>query len=232
MHQRLTVLAQEIYECGAFKDRTHATAIDRNGQRGFRLKLHERLPDAPLSPFYLNLRQPPDGPLSDDMVQRCGLDLSWKSIEQNLDYHYVVGLPNAGQPFARHFPCERGLFGRRVTLLHLQKKMLPDGTRRICSPVTGGTALPGKKVLIIDDLITKADSKLEAIDVLEAEGFKVRDVLVIVDREQGGGEQLRKAGYHLHALFNITKLIDFYRTLNLISPELHRDIFQYLAANR
>ncbi len=57
----------------------------------------------------------------------------------------------------------------------------------------------GETALVIDNLVTHADSKLEAIRVLEDNGLKVRDVAVLIDREQGEPEQLAAAGYTLHA---------------------------------
>ena len=41
-------------------------------------------------------------------------------------------------------------------------------------------------MLVIDDIITDGASKIEAIKPLEAAGLNVKDVLVILDREQGG----------------------------------------------
>ncbi len=146
-----------------------------------------------------------------------------------LNYQYLVGLPHAGEPFARFFPRMRYPLSTEATLLYLSKEKLPDGTRRICGPVAGKVYGPRKTVLVIDDLITQADTKLEGIRVLEENGFVVRDVLVIVDREQGGREQLKQAGYSLHALFTIGELLDYYCSLGYITPELYHDIVQYLA---
>lgn len=86
-------------------------------------------------------------------------------------------------------------------------------------------------MLVIDDLITRANTKLEGIRVLECAGLVVRDVLVIIDRQQGGAQQLSKAGYRLHALFTITELVQYYTALGYISPELQRDIIAYLERN-
>jgi orotate phosphoribosyltransferase len=52
---------------------------------------------------------------------------------------------------------------------------------------------------LIDDLITKGQSKLEAITLLEAVGLKVKDILVLVDREQSGAEGLDAHGYTVHS---------------------------------
>lgn len=227
MNYRLTKLAKVFYYDRAFLDRTSAKAINRGSERGFKLKLHDRQPDAPLSPFYLDLRVPPAGRLSQSTVECAGRALHWKSQVTGLDYQYIIGLPQAGEPFAQHFPRTRNPLCSEVTLLHMRKEELPDGTRRLAGPVSGYYHAGGR-VLIIDDLITQADTKLEGIRLLEEAGLIVRDVLVIVDRQQGGAQQLTDAGYRLHALFTIAELVQYYASLGYIAPDLNRDIIAYL----
>ncbi len=50
-------------------------------------------------------------------------------------------------------------------------------------------------MLAIDDVVSHAESKLEAIRVLEANGLVVRDVAVLVDREQGAATACRGGVY-------------------------------------
>jgi uridine monophosphate synthetase len=82
--------------------------------------------------------------------------------------------------------------------------------------------------LLVDDLVTYADSKLEAIAVLEANGLTVRDVVVLLDRDQGGSEELNKHGYSCHADFGLRELIDFYHTSKMITDENYSRTKAYL----
>lgn len=65
------------------------------------MKLHEKNPDAPLSPFFLNLRSgdnPKPGPLASvdfDLIARA---LWEKTTEEGLSFQAIVGIPNAGDP--------------------------------------------------------------------------------------------------------------------------------------
>jgi orotate phosphoribosyltransferase len=95
-----------------------------------------------------------------------------------------------------------------------------------------GAYLPGQTAAVIDDLVTKADSKLEAVRVLDAEGLRVRDVVVLVDREQGGREQLTAAGYTLHAAVRFTELLDIYRRTGVIDDGTYARIGDYMAVTR
>ncbi len=96
----------------------------------------------------------------------------------------------------------------------------------------GVKIVPGGSVLLIDDLITKADSKFESINVLESAGLKVENIMVVIDREQGGYDELKKAGYLLHSIFKITELLDFYLDNKKISREKYSETINYINANK
>lgn len=59
----------------------------------------------------------------------------------------------------------------------------------------------GARVAVVEDAITTGGSLLKAIEAIEAAGCKVAKVIVMVDRQQGGVENLRSKGYDVEALF-------------------------------
>ena len=65
----------------------------------------------------------------------------------------------------------------------------------------------GDSVAILEDVITTGGSILKAIKIVEEEGFKVEAVVVLVDREEGGRENIEKAGYKLISLFKKSELL-------------------------
>jgi uridine monophosphate synthetase len=91
-----------------------------------------------------------------------------------------------------------------------------------------GAFIPGQKVLLVDDLITNAGSKLETISVLEENKLHVAGVVVLVDREQGGGAELQKGGYEFRTAFRLTELLEFYSENGLISKDDYRRTKDYL----
>ena len=92
-----------------------------------------------------------------------------------------------------------------------------------------GAFTPGETVLVIDDVVSHAESKLEAIRVLEANGLRVRDVAVLVDREQGGPEQLAAEGYTLHAAVRISELLEHWRATGGMDEETYGRVRAYFA---
>lgn len=90
-----------------------------------------------------------------------------------------------------------------------------------------GVFEPGQIVLAVDDLITGADSKLAAVKILRDAGLVVTDIAVLLDREQGGREQLAKHGLTLHAIWTISALLAFYEAEKLIPTDLVQEINAY-----
>jgi uridine monophosphate synthetase len=206
----------------------HHLVIERDGpngkERGFKLKLHEQNPGAPLSPIFLNLRtqdNPKLGPLTPEIVDlsaRCMREVQRRAF---VEFDAVAPVPRAGDPFGSALARLSG----KPCLQMNKVDRDGDGHRRVTSLVNidiVGTAI------LVDDLITKADSKKEAIDVLRKAGLLVRDVFVLVDRQQGGREELTEIGCALHSVFTIGDLLDIYVWEQRMDRETCSNIRTYL----
>lgn len=182
----------------------------------FRLKLHETDPDAPLSPIYVDLRVLRSFP--EVMREVTDLLAGFVGIGDRKP-ELIADVPTAATPF--------------VTLLS-QTTGIPMISPRPASKAYGtgaridGVFTPGQRVLLVDDLITRADSKLEAAAVLTEAGLVVPNVLVLIDREQGGRKELEDRGIGLHAAFTLHDLLDHYRSCELIDEESYDRIARYL----
>jgi orotate phosphoribosyltransferase len=92
-----------------------------------------------------------------------------------------------------------------------------------------GSFRQGQVALLVDDLITRAESKLEAIAVLENNGVLVRDVIVLVDREQGGVRELNERGYGCWPVLQLGSMLTFYKNEGMITDEQFTRTDNYLA---
>ncbi|NOQ68469.1 hypothetical protein GQ568_03440 [Patescibacteria group bacterium] len=191
----------------------------------FKLKMHEQYPDAPRSPIYLNLRIPPKGVLTNDLIAEIGEQLYDIAISENLCYQRIVGLPKAGDPLAEAFMDASDGVLYPEELLYLEKEET-ETRRRILSGIKGEFQ-DGEFALVIDDLITKADTKIEGVDAIRINGLLVTDCIVLVDREQGGREQLIERDVKLHSVFTLTDLLNIYVENGCIDNKMQQDVAEY-----
>jgi orotate phosphoribosyltransferase len=214
-YEARSLLARMLVRSGAFLtfESSHPLIETRPCRRrggaetGFKVKYHEKKPDAPLWPIYFNLRtedNPKPGPLSPEIVRQAALCLAHIPLAKKLRYQAAAGVPNAGDPFAKAF-CELSASAR----IELSKHNEPDGKRSVAGVKNTVKIEPwAKTVLMIDDLITKGDSKLEAIRVLKEASFDVTDVVVLIDYELGAREELEKEGVTLHSVFTLSEFLN------------------------
>src|ERR1035437_1473512 len=198
-------LAAEFLEIGAIKF----------GQ--FRLKLHEKNPDAPLSPVYIDLRLIRSFPRAFQLTIAA-----YEELTRTIECELYADIPTAATPLVGALAYKHA---RPMISPRLDQKT--HGTRQKIEGAFRG----GQVALVIDDLITRADSKFEAITALENAGLLVRDVVVLVDREQGGVAERRKRGYACHSALSLSSLLEFYRQAGLIATDDYSRTVAYLAAS-
>jgi uridine monophosphate synthetase len=198
----------------AFADSLLATGAVKFG--AFRLKLHEKQPDAPLSPIYVDLRTLRSFP---DALDGAVLALVEMIAARGLSFDLYADVPQAATPLV-------------AVLSHITRvgMITPrEAKTHGAGEAINGAYTAGQTILVIDDLVTRAESKLEAIRVLETNELLVRDVAVLVDREQGGAEQLAAAGYQLHTAVTLRQLLDHWRVTGGIDEATYERVRAYSA---
>ncbi|MEK7526715.1 MAG: hypothetical protein AAB546_04525, partial [Patescibacteria group bacterium] len=86
----------------------------------------------------------------------------------------------------------------------------------------------GETLRIIDDLATQGHTKFESIQAAEQMGYKVTDIVVLVDRQQGATQQLAELGYTLRSAFTIDQLLQYGLRTERIGEEQYNEVRQYL----
>ncbi len=66
----------------------------------------------------------------------------------------------------------------------------------------------GEHVLFVEDVVTTGGTLRSAVERLREHGARIDDVVVVVDREEGGSETLASIGVTLHALLRARDLLD------------------------
>lgn len=133
----------------------------------------------------------------------------------------LAAIPYAALPIGTAVALEMGL-----PLIYPRKEAKAYGTARAIE----GEFQAGERAIVLDDLITTGGSKLAAIRSLEAAGLVVRDVVVLIDREQGGGAELAAAGYRLHAVLRLGEILGWLVEAGHIDGTQQQAVVEYLRA--
>jgi len=158
------------------------------------------------SPIYIDLRQIISYP---KLLEQVGA--AYLPLLKGLKFDRIAGLPYAAIPIATAISLQGG-----YPMIYPRKEAKEYGTRAEIE----GEYHPGETVVIIDDLATTGGSKFEAIEKLTAAGLKVRDVVVLVDRQSGAKESLAEAGFCLHAVVTISELLDYWEKTGKVGKDM------------
>ncbi len=69
-----------------------------------------------------------------------------------------------------------------------------------------GTSLDGKRIVLIEDVVSSGGAILDAVSMLEADGINVDTAVCVIDRQSGGVEALAQAGVELRAIFTMEEI--------------------------
>jgi uridine monophosphate synthetase len=116
-----------------------------------------------------------------------------------LHYDRIAAIPYGGLPIGQAVSLSTG-----KPLIYPRREAKDYGTKKLIE----GAYAAGETVVVLDDLITTGGSKIEALTPLQDSGLKVEDVVVLVDREQGGAAELAWKGIALHAALTLSQILD------------------------
>jgi len=130
------------------------------------------------------------------------------NIIKALKFDRIAGIPYAGLPLAVIISQELD-----VPLIYARKEAKNYGNvRRI-----EGIYSVGETIVVVDDVITDGQSKMEAIEPLEKAGLIVKDIVILIDRQQGGVSRMAEKGYTLTSVTTVSEALTILKTLGAIS---------------
>ncbi len=111
----------------------------------------------------------------------------------------VGGMAIGADPITAAILTLAGVAGKPLRGVMVRKEAKQHGTGKLVE----GPFAPGKSLVIVEDVVTTGGSSLLAIERCEEVGLKVKRVLAIIDRLEGGREAFAARGYELTTLFTI-----------------------------
>jgi orotate phosphoribosyltransferase/uridine monophosphate synthetase len=92
-----------------------------------------------------------------------------------------------------------------------------------------GRIVPGQSALIVDDLMTGGTSILTTAKQLERVEMRVRNAIVLIDREQGAIERLHEHGLHVTPILRLKTMLNYYQANRMIDEATFHRCLTYLA---
>ena len=167
------------------------------------------------APFYIDLRLLVSNPrLLADAAQE------YAAILKNLAYDRIAGVPYAALPIGTAVALATD-----APMIYPRKEAKAYGLGKDVE----GAWTAGERIVIIEDLITSGGSIIKTAERLRALGLVVEDAIVLIDREQGGVENLAEAGIRVHGAYQLTQVLDLLVAASKLTEEKRAEVLAFIA---
>ena len=149
------------------------------------------------SSYYINCKEVTlraEGAL---IIGRLILDV----LPENTDA--VAGLTLGADPIVSSVSVVSALSKRPIPALIIRKQAKGHGTKAY---IEGPSLAENAAVIVLEDVVTTGKSALLAVERLRDAGYKVSQIIALVDRKQGGKELYESQKLKFQALFTIEEL--------------------------
>jgi len=172
-----------------------------------------KLKSGQTSSIYINLRKI----ISYPHFLRSVAKAMWEAV-QGAKYDLVCGVPYTALPIATCLSLDYD-----IPMVMRRREKKDYGTKQMIE----GEFKARQRCLIIEDVITTGGSIIETADELENVGLDIQDVVVLIDREQGGRENLEKK-FRVHTVLTLTGMLQSLLDSTLLSLSERQIIERFL----
>ncbi|TAL69451.1 MAG: orotate phosphoribosyltransferase [Bacteroidetes bacterium] len=113
------------------------------------------------------------------------------------DFDILAGLELGGIPIVTMISQKTG-----KPCIFVRKKAKEYGTNKLAE----GADFQGKKLLLVEDVITSGGQVILSADELRQRGAIIQNAVCVIDRQSGGKENLAKNNIELFPLFTMSEL--------------------------
>ena len=117
----------------------------------------------------------------------------------------VGGMTLGADPIVANVAMASFMRGVPIPAFIVRKEAKGHGTGNY---IEGLRNMPiGCNTALIEDVVTTGGTLIKVIDRVKTQGYRVGDIITVVDRREGGKEELAKAGYTLRSIFTKEELL-------------------------
>ncbi len=157
------------------------------------------------SPYYINGKQVTLHPEGGAAVGRLLL------AKLPAETQAVAGLTLGADPMVTATSVVAVYAGRSIAPLIIRKEAKGHGTQAY---IEGLTLAPDAPVVVLEDVVTTGQSALKAVQRLQDAGYRVTQILALVDRQQGGAELYAQKNMPFETIFSIREIQARWAELN------------------
>lgn len=172
-----------------------------------------KLKSGQTSSIYINLRKIISYP---DLLRTIAKAM-WEATRE-CHFELVCGVPYTALPIATCISLDH-----HIPMIMRRKEKKDYGTKQMIE----GEYQPGQRCLIIEDVVTSGASIIETANELENVGLQVNDLVALIDREQGGRENLEKK-YQLHVILTLSNILNTLLNSTLLNTTERQLIEKFL----
>jgi uridine monophosphate synthetase len=166
------------------------------------------------SPVYIDLRQ-----LASHPELLFQIANAFSLIIESLTFDRLAAIPYAALPIGTAVSLQGNW-----PMIYPRKETKDYGTKANIE----GEYEQGERAVVIDDLTTTGSSKFEIIETLSSAGLHVQDIVVLIDRESGAAETLKRAGLRLHTVFTLSQLAEILLDKELITTQQNHAVKEFI----
>lgn len=142
------------------------------------------------SNYYINIKKATTNPVILREIARA--------MSKNVKNEKIAGIELGSVPLAVALSLETG---RPFVIVRKESKT--HGTKEMIE----GDLTGGEEVIVVEDVVTTGGSVVRAVNILRENGAVVKKVLAVVDREEGGRENIEREGIEFVPLLKVTSLL-------------------------
>ena len=175
-----------------------------------------------MSPVYFDLRVMVSEPKLMAKISR----IMWDTYADNKSGPKAQLI--CGVPYTASGPAYLISLDQNIPSIIKRKEKKEYGTKKMLE----GKFEVGQNCLIIEDVISSGASVLETAEVLKNEKLEVTDVVVFLDREQGGSTNLKNQNVNVHSVTNVTTLLQILFEVGKITDEEKEKVENFIQNNK